>query len=89
MKPKPDFAAFASASLKSLPQSATVRGNVTKHLQVRLLKPDAVRFRRAAEERAQTIQAALIDAINLYLRDSDESPVPDPGTGSSKHKADS
>jgi hypothetical protein len=53
-------------------------------MQVRLLKTDAVRLRRAAEARDQTIQAALIEAVNLYLRDANESPVSDPGTGSSK-----
>ena len=80
MKMKPDLAAFASASASQ--RSAPPKLNGVKHLQVRLTRADAVRLRRVAEERGQTIQAALVEAINLYFRNGNESPASDPGTGS-------
>jgi len=84
MKAKPNFAAFASASRKTSPQRGEYdqRRVDVKHLQVRLLKADAIRLRRVAEQRDKTIQAALVEAINLYFRDENEPPAPDPGTGS-------
>jgi hypothetical protein len=78
VKTKPDFTAFASA--RSLSQPVQVQSTDTKHLQVRMLRSDAARLRRIAEERGQTIQSVLVEAVNLYLRDHNESPASDPGT---------
>jgi hypothetical protein len=83
MNDKPNFSAFAATAkrqAKPLPEPTAPSGAV-KHLQVRLAREDAVRLRRAAEDRGQTLQAALVDAINLYLRDAGEPPATDPGTG--------
>lgn len=82
MRTKPDFTAFASASGRHHPVEG--QANDTKHLQVRLLRIDAVRLRRTAEARGQTIQSALVEAVNLYFRDAGEVPASDPGTGSPK-----
>lgn len=85
MKTKPDFLAFSSVS-KAEPRSthATKHLSHVQYLQVRLLRTDAIRLRRVAEERGQSIQSALVDAVNLYLREEGEPPAPDPGTGSAK-----
>lgn len=86
MKARPDFAAFASASPRSSSQPTQVQATATKHLQVRMLRTDAARLRRIAEERGQTIQSVLVEAVNLYLRDHSESPALDPGTASPKQR---
>lgn len=82
MKTKPDFLAFSSVS-KAVPRKTLASKQLShvKYLQVRLLRTDAIRLRRVAEERGQSTQSALVDAINLYLREEGEPPAADPGTG--------
>ena len=84
MSEKPILAAFAArAATKAAP--AAVRPadpEHVKHLQVRVIRDDAVRFRRVAEDKGQSLQAALIDAMNLYLRNAGAHPIIDIGTSS-------
>lgn len=84
MNDKPNLSAFAAAAKRqaSPTPAPTARSGTLKHLQVRLAREDAVRLRRAAEDRGQTLQSALVEAINLYLRDAGQPPVADPGTSS-------
>lgn len=82
MTEKPNLAAFAAkATTKAVPTAARPADREpVKHLQVRVIRDDAVRFRRVAEDKGQSLQAALIDAMNLYLRNAGAHPIIDIGT---------
>ena len=81
-KNAPDFAGFAtraSQAKKPIPPPRDI--DVVRHLQVRLTRNDAVRFKRAAEDRGLTIQSALVEAINRVFAEWGEAPAADPTTG--------
>ncbi|MBL0039631.1 MAG: hypothetical protein IPP28_00980 [Xanthomonadales bacterium] len=84
MTEKPNLAAFAArATKKAVPSAARPADREpVKHLQVRVTRDDAVRFRRVAEDKGQSVQSALIDAMNLYLRNAGAHPIIDIGTSS-------
>lgn len=50
-----------------------------KHLQARLGRQDALRFKHAVERHGMTLQQGLIHAINLALNAWGEDAVEDPG----------
>ena len=81
-----DFSGFAkrakeSKAVPTAPAAAASEG--LRHLQVQLTKTDARRFRRAAEDRELSLQAALVEAVNRLLTEWGEAPVADPGTARS------
>lgn len=82
-KNAPDFAGFATrASQAKKPAPPLPRDiDAVRHLQVRLTRNDAVRFKRAAEDRGLTIQSALVEAINRIFAEWEEAPAADPTTG--------
>jgi hypothetical protein len=82
-KNAPDFAGFAArASQAKKPNQPLSRDiDVVRHLQVRLTRNDAVRFKHAAEDRGLTIQSALVEAINRILAEWGEAPAADPAAG--------
>ena len=81
-KNAPDFAGFATrASQAKKPAPPPGHADAVRHLQVRLTRNDAVRFKRAAEDRGLTIQSALVEAINRVFAEWGEAPAPDPTTG--------
>ena len=81
-KNAPDFAGFATrASQAKKPAPPLPRDiDAVRHLQVRLTRNDAVRFKRAAEDRGLTIQSALVEAINRLFAEWREAPAADPTT---------
>ncbi len=78
----PDFSKFTQTRKKKIVEGSTEKVSPVglKHLQVRLTKPDAIRLRRAAEDRDLSLQSALIEAINLLMDHWGDGPVDDPGT---------
>jgi hypothetical protein len=82
MSEKPNLAAFAAKATSKAASTAARPADPenVKHLQVRVIRDDAVRFRRVAEDKGQSLQAALIDAMNLYLRNAGAHPIIDIGT---------
>ena len=82
-KNAPDFAGFATrASQAKKPTPPLPRDiDAVRHLQVRLTRNDAVRFKHAAEDRGLTIQSALVEAINRVFAEWGEAPAADPTTG--------
>ncbi|MBC8553913.1 MAG: hypothetical protein H8D23_30245 [Candidatus Brocadiales bacterium] len=82
MANQPDFSKITGTKKK---QTSTIKKQIQdqeelKHLQVRLTKSDAKKFRRAAEDADLTLQSALIQAINRIMSEWGESEVADPGT---------
>jgi hypothetical protein len=81
-KTAPDFTGFATRasqvkkSAPPLPRDT----DAVRHLQVRLTRNDAVRFKRGAEDRGLTIQSALVEAINRVFAEWGEAPAADPTT---------
>lgn len=84
-KKKPDFSNFGKATGNSTPEkegieansktSTTVEEVETRHVQARLLKQDAIRFKRAAEDNGLKLHDGLIEAINLMMSQWGEPPV--------------
>jgi hypothetical protein len=89
-KSKPDFSGFTKGAraAKEKPRADSEPGVVAdlkfRHLQVRLERGDAIRFRRAAEDHGLTLQTALVEAINHMMAEWGEPPVANPGTASKK-----
>jgi hypothetical protein len=82
-KNAPDFAGFATRASQAKKSTAPLTHDigVVRHLQVRLTRNDAVRFKHAAEDRGLTIQSALVEAINRVFAEWGEAPAADPTTG--------
>ena len=82
-KNAPDFAGFATRASQAKQSASPLPRDIdtVRHLQVRLTRNDAVRFKRAAEDRGLTIQSALVEAINRVLAEWGEAPAADPTTG--------
>jgi hypothetical protein len=78
VKTKPDMFAFAAVAKR--PKQPALPERRIRHLQVRLLREDAVRLRRVAEDGGQSIQSALVDAISMYLVARGQPAASDPGT---------
>lgn len=85
-KKKPNFSNFGKPSQSSeteqevaeVKPSVTTENNdevETRHVQARLLKQDAIRFKRAAEDNGLKLHDGLIEAINLMMRQWGEPPV--------------
>lgn len=55
-----------------------------RHLQVRLTKRDAKRFRCLSDTRDMSIQDALVNAVNALLAEWNEPPVANPGARTKK-----
>jgi hypothetical protein len=81
-KNAPDFAGFATRASQAKKSTAPLTHDigVVRHLQVRLTRNDAVRFKHAAEDRGLTIQSALVEAINRVFAEWGEAPAADPTT---------
>ncbi len=82
-RPSPDFSGFATAARDTKRAAASPSGNATspdrRHLQVQLLKPDALDFKHEAERRGLSVQAALVEAINRLRQEWGLPPIADPG----------
>jgi len=81
MSKKPNFSSFGKTSTKevvaskNLDESATDAQIEIRHVQARLIKKDAVRFKRAAEDNGFTQHDGLIEAMNLIMSQWGEPPL--------------
>lgn len=85
VKKKPDFSNFG----KTKKSSVQIENNIeistsptsevetieARHVQARLLKQDAIRFKRAAEDNGLKLHDGLIEAINLMMNQWGKPPV--------------
>ena len=81
-RPAPDFSGFATAArdTKRAPSPASNAASPDRrHLQVQVLKTDALDFKHEAERRGLSVQAALVEAINRLRQEWGLSPIADPG----------
>lgn len=81
MSKQPDFSSFGKTSLKEVAATKDFKESAIdaqieiRHVQARLIKKDAVRFKRAAEDNGFTQHDGLIEAMNLIMRQWGEPPL--------------
>ena len=81
MSKKPDFSSFGKTSSKEAAVTKKIKESVAdaqieiRHVQARLIKKDAIRFKRAAEDNGLTQHDGLIEAMNLIMNQWGEPPL--------------
>lgn len=81
MSKKPDFSSFGKTSAKEVAVSKNLNESAIdarieiRNVQARLIKKDAVRFKRAAEDNGFTQHDGLIEAMNLIMSQWGEPPL--------------
>ena len=82
-RPAPDFSGFATTARDTKRAAASPASKATspdrRHLQVQVLKVDALDFKHEAERRGLSVQAALVEAINRLRQEWGLPPITDPG----------
>jgi hypothetical protein len=86
---KADFKGFSNKSEEGRKSDKAKRSNPSqsslyRYLQVRVTREDSNRLKAAISSKDLSVQAVLVEALNLWMSQDKLSPLSDPGTAREK-----